>query len=104
MPPPQAGAPGLFALADSERLHGLLAQAGFSETRIDEVAFTWRFADADDYWDFLTGAVGAIAIVLDRLEQDERARVRHEITDRTAPFTDGDGIALPALSLVASAS
>jgi SAM-dependent methyltransferase len=104
MPPPQAGAPGIFALADRERLRGLLGQAGFSEPRIDEVRFTWRFADADDYWGFLTGAAGAIAMVLDGLEQDERARVRHEITDRTAPFADGDGIALPALSLVASAS
>src|SRR4029450_13265076 len=35
MPPPEAGAPGLFALAD--RLSQLLAQAGFSEPRFEEV-------------------------------------------------------------------
>jgi SAM-dependent methyltransferase len=104
MPPPQAGAPGIFALADRERLRGLLAQAGFSEPQIDEVPFTWRFAGDDDYWDFLTRAAGAIALVLDRLEEDERARVRHEIAERAAPFADGDGIALPALALVASGS
>jgi SAM-dependent methyltransferase len=104
MPPPQAGAPGIFALADPERLRGLFAQAGFSEPQIDEVQFTWRFDDADDYWDFLTGSAGALAVVIERLEQDERARVRHEIAELAAPFADGDGIGLPALSLVVSAS
>src|SRR6266545_2944729 len=47
MPPPEAGAPGLFALADRSRLSQLLADAGFSEPRFEEVAFTWRFADHD---------------------------------------------------------
>jgi SAM-dependent methyltransferase len=103
-PPPQAGAPGIFALADPERLRGLFAQAGFSEPEIDEVQLTWRFDDADDYWDFLTGSAGALAVVIERLEQDERARVRHEIAERAAAFAGGDGIELPALSLVAVAS
>jgi ubiquinone/menaquinone biosynthesis C-methylase UbiE len=54
--------------------------------------------------DFLTGSAGALAVVIDRLEDDERARVRHEIAGLEAPFAVGDGIELPALSLVASAS
>jgi SAM-dependent methyltransferase len=95
---------GDLALANRERLRGLFAQAGFSEPQIDDVPFTWRFAGTDDYWDFLTGAIGALAIVLHRLEEDERARVRHEIAERMAPFAGGDGIELPALCLVASAS
>lgn len=32
----------------------------------EDVAFMWRFANADDYWAFLTGAAGAIAMVLGR--------------------------------------
>lgn len=43
-------------------------------------------------------------MVLNALEEDERARVRREIGERAAPFAAGDGIDLPALSLHASAS
>lgn len=103
MPWPQAGAPGIFALADRDRLRRLFLEAGFSEPRIEEVALTWRFADPDDYWAFLTDVAGAIAMVLGRLERDERGRVREEISDRAASFDRSGGIELPGVSLVASA-
>jgi ubiquinone/menaquinone biosynthesis C-methylase UbiE len=103
LPPPEAGAPGILALADTGRLRGLFAGAGFSEPEIDEIPFTWRYADMDDYWEFLTGAAGAIAMVIGRLDEEERLRVREHVVERVAPFAGAGGIALPAVSLVASA-
>ena len=103
--PQAAGTPGILALADRDRLRCLFAGAGFSEPHIEEVAFVWRFRDPDDYWAFLTGAAGAIAMVLDRLDHGERERVRSEIAARTLSFASGGAaIELPAVSLVASAS
>jgi hypothetical protein len=62
------------------------------------------FRDATDYWQFLCTVAGAIAGVLERLEDDERARVREEITaSLPSPGTSGE-IELQALSLVASAT
>jgi SAM-dependent methyltransferase len=90
-----AGAPGILALADLDRLRHLFADAGFSDSRIDKVAFTWRFPNMDEYWRFLTGAAGAIALVVSRLEADEREHVREEIAERVRPFAGGDGIELP---------
>jgi ubiquinone/menaquinone biosynthesis C-methylase UbiE len=104
MPPPEAGAPGLFALADRSRLSQLLAQAGFSEPRFEEVAFTWRFADQDAFWTFLSEAAGAITIVLDRLDDHERLRVGQEIRERVEAFDGPNGIELQGVSLVASAT
>jgi len=46
MPPSEAGAPGILALADRDRLRGLLAAAGFPDSQFEDVAFTWRFSDA----------------------------------------------------------
>jgi hypothetical protein len=104
MPPPQAGAPGILALADRDRLRRLFVGAGFSEPHLDEVAFVWRFRGPDEYWQFLTGAAGAIAILLDRLDHDERVRVREEAAARVRSFSSASTIEFPAVSLVASAS
>ena len=104
VPPPEAGAPGILALGDRDRLRGLLAEAGFAEPQIDAVPFMCGFADADDYWDFLTRAAGGVAMVIGRLDDDERTRVREEIMERVSPFAVGGGIELPAVSLVASAA
>jgi SAM-dependent methyltransferase len=104
MPPPEAGAPGLFALADQGRLSRLLAEAGFSEAGFEEVAFTWRFADPDAFWTFLNEAAGAITIVLDRLDDDERLRVGQDIRERVEAFGGPHGLELSGVSLVASAT
>jgi len=82
----------------------LVAEAGLSDSQIEEVAFTWHFADADDYWDFLMDAAGAIAMVLGGLTENERGGVHEQIAEQVAPFHGSSGIELPALSLVASAS
>ena len=104
MPPPDSGPPGILALADRDRLRGLFAGAGFSDPQLDEVAFTWRFPDIDGYWRFLTDAAGAIALVVGRLDDDERKRVREEIAERVESFAGVDGIELSAVSAVATAS
>jgi SAM-dependent methyltransferase len=104
MPPPEAGSPGLFALADQSRLGQLLAGAGFSQARFEEVEFTWRFADPAAFWTFLTEAAGAITIVLDRLDDDERLRVGEEIRERVEAFHGPSGLELRGVSLVASAA
>ena len=103
MPAPQSGAPGILALADRGRLESLFAQAGFDLLDVEEVGFTWRFDDPDDYWDFVNDAAGALAMVIARLDDDERAAVRAELTGRLGPFRDGGRIVLPAASLVVSA-
>jgi ubiquinone/menaquinone biosynthesis C-methylase UbiE len=104
MPPPEAGAPGILALADPDRLRRLVMGAGFSDPQIDEVPFTWYFSDVDDYWDFLNGAAGAIAMVLARLDADEFRLVREQVGQQVASFVVSGRIELPAMSLVASAS
>ena len=104
MPPPDSGAPGILALAGHDRLRRLITGAGFSDPQLEEVAFTWRFSDMDGYWKFLTDAAGAIALVLGRLDDGERERLRDEVAERAQSFAGPDGIELPAMSVVASAS
>jgi ubiquinone/menaquinone biosynthesis C-methylase UbiE len=104
IPPPEAGAPGILALANRDRLRLLFTRAGFAEPAIEEVAFGFRFAGVDDYWEFLNGAAGAIAMVLSRLGEDERERIRGEIAAQVDASAGSGQIELPATSLVVSAS
>lgn len=102
MPSPEPGTPGILALADRDRLGRLFAEAGFAEPAIDEVPFDLRFAGMDDYWDFMTGVAGAIAMVLEKLSDEERKRVRDELGARL-DAAGSEPFELPAKSLVVSA-
>lgn len=104
IPPPEAGAPGIFALADPDRLRLLVTECGFSDLVIERVAFGFRFAGVDGYWDYLKRAAGAIAMVLNRLGAEEQTRVRDDIAERLGTVGVSGQIELPAMSLVVSAS
>jgi ubiquinone/menaquinone biosynthesis C-methylase UbiE len=103
LPPPSPGAPGILALADRPRLRRLFVEAGFADPRIDEVPFQLRFAGMEDYWAFLNGAAGAIAMVLDRLDEDERRQVHDDIAAELGALAGAEQFELPAESLVVSA-
>jgi SAM-dependent methyltransferase len=104
IPPADVGAPGILALADRDRLRRIFTEAGFAGPAIEEVAFGFRFVGMDDYWEFLNGAAGAIAMVLTRLGEDERERIRGEIAEQLGAFGGSGEIELPATSLVVAAS
>jgi SAM-dependent methyltransferase len=105
MPAPKPGSPGILALADVARLRRLFTENEFTDPRVDEVAFTWIFAGDEDYWSFLNDVAGAIAMVLQQLDEAERRAVRADLAEHLAPYrTAGGTLELGAVSLVASAS
>lgn len=63
MPPPEPGAPGIFAMGDQDRIRELVTAAGFSDPAIGEVKFDFRYANFDDLWDTLIRIAGALAQV-----------------------------------------
>jgi SAM-dependent methyltransferase len=102
--PPEPGSPGILALADHDRLRRLLAEAGFVDTRLTNVPFSFRLEDVDDYWSFLREAAGAIAVVLERLGDADRTAARARLEEVIEPYSTDDAILLPAAAVVASAS
>jgi SAM-dependent methyltransferase len=95
MPPPEPGAPGIFALGDPDRIRELVTGAGFGDPEIEELTFTWRYA-ADDLWETLTKLAGPLARVIKSLPDDERDATRAAIEEGLADFRDGDELAVPA--------
>jgi SAM-dependent methyltransferase len=104
MPPTDAGGPGILALSDPDRLRRTVRRCGLLRAADRGGRFTWSFPDVDAYWEFLTDAAGAIAMVVDRLDGRERELVRERIAEGAERFAGAAGIEIPAACLVASAS
>ena len=91
MPPPEPGAPGIFALADPDRIRELVAGAGFGEPDIEEIAFEFRYANDDDFWDALVRLAGPLAKVINALPEDERQATHDTILESVKDYRNEDG-------------
>jgi hypothetical protein len=91
MPPPEPGAPGIFALGDPDRIRDLVTGAGFGEPELEEITFEFRYPDFDDAWDALTRLAGPLARVVNALPDDERQATRDAMKENLAPFRNEDG-------------
>ena len=104
MPRPEPGAPGMFVLASEDRLGALLAKAGFTTTRFEDVPVPSVWADADAWIEAALDRGGAFARAWDDTPAAEREEIRGELEAAFAPFWSGEHYELPGLALCAVAS
>jgi SAM-dependent methyltransferase len=92
MPPPEPGAPGIFALGEPERIRDLLGEASFSQpAQLDEIAVEFRWRDFDDLWDALIRITGPLSRAINALSEDERQATREAMEANVASFRADDG-------------
>jgi ubiquinone/menaquinone biosynthesis C-methylase UbiE len=91
VPPPEPGAPGIFAMGMPERIRELVTGAGFADPEIEEISFAFEYADDDDLWDALVSLAGPLARVVNALPDDEREATRAAILENVSTYRDGDG-------------
>jgi SAM-dependent methyltransferase len=104
MPAPEPGAPGVFSLASEERTRALLAGAGFSSVRTEEVPVRFAFGGVDEYERWVTDVAGQIAALVRGLPEAERAVLRARLTEAFVPFAVDGGYELPGAALCAVAA
>ena len=104
IPPPEPEGPGIFSLADPERARELLARAGFTDVRTEEVPVTFAVADIDEYLRFVADTAGAIAIAVRGLPDGERRSIAAELEPACAAFATARGYEFPGVALVALAA
>jgi ubiquinone/menaquinone biosynthesis C-methylase UbiE len=90
MPPPEPGAPGIFALGEPGRVRELVTGAGFHEPELEEIAFEFRYADFDDLWAALV-RMSPFGRKADELSDDEREAARTAVMQSMAPYRDDGG-------------
>ena len=96
MGPPDA--PGMFALADPDRVRHILSQSGWSTIQVEPREAKIPVGGAgtvDDAVDFLrTGSLGRT--MLAGVDDETRARAEASVRTALAPFAVGDGVYLGA--------
>jgi SAM-dependent methyltransferase len=103
--PPDPSAPGMFALADPDRLHSLLEDAGFVEVVVEPLELSRPAADVEDFVDESLDLNAQLTDIRRRLAEEQWSEVRQRVAALSEPFADtGGGLRFPARALVAAGS
>jgi ubiquinone/menaquinone biosynthesis C-methylase UbiE len=95
IPPPDPSAPGIFRLAKSGELAGMLQQAGFADISDDEFLGDVRFPSADTYFSSLMDIAAPIQNLWTKLSPAQQKDARQRILDATEQYREGSIVALP---------
>jgi enediyne biosynthesis protein CalE5 len=91
-PDPDPEAPGLFALADDDRLASVVRDAGFEDLRLGRTTATFVFDSPAEATRFLRDCAPPITALVDGAPAEAREQVWARVTDEVwQPFTAEDG-------------
>jgi SAM-dependent methyltransferase len=102
--PPPPGTPGAFALADWERLQGVVEAAGFTSVLLEELALPMSDCDrGHEYLEFMLDLAGPLTALFDKVPEAERAQAMDEMA--AACEAAGGGTArLPGVTWIVTAA
>lgn len=102
VPAPEPGAPGIFAMADPERIRELVTGAGFDSPEIEQVEVAWPYADAGEHWQFVLKLAGPLADAIGGLDEDEQEAVREDVRSRIEPLISDSGASPGLVHVIAT--
>jgi SAM-dependent methyltransferase len=97
MPPPEPGAPGIFAMGDPTRIAELVTGAGFDEPSIEQLPVKWEYASVDEHWRKTIKLAAPITEALKPLSPEEQDEVRATVAAEIEPLLAGDGSGVDGL-------
>ena len=100
MPPP--GIPGPFSLDDSDRLAGLLADAGLADVVVSELSVPLRAASFDEPWTKTSALAGPLAKMVASLPEEAAHALRARVREATGPYETPAGLEFPGVTLLAA--
>ena len=102
--PPEAGAPGIFAMASEDRTRRLLEGAGFTDIRTENVPVRFAYRNDDDYMRWVVEVAGPLATVIRGLPDDEQRALKDLLANEFGSFEADEGYSVPGMALTAVAS
>jgi O-methyltransferase/aklanonic acid methyltransferase len=89
-------------ITESEDLTRLLTAAGFTDVQVDADTFSFRYENAEEYWQQARGT--GMRRILDDLDPVQTERVRSALAERIRAHQQPDGFHLAATALLAVAA
>ena len=89
--PPPPNTPGLFSLADTQRLESLFEEAGFKDVKIETVSVNMSLPSSKAYVEFLQEVASPIVALLSGLSEERRNEIWQMIEQAAQPFVNEDG-------------
>ena len=102
--PPDPSAPGMFSLADPERLEELLESAGLTGVVVQALKLDRNDRGVADYLKATLDLSQPFAEVRDSLSAEQWREVEQRVAELAAPFLSDGHLRFPTQTLVASAS
>jgi SAM-dependent methyltransferase len=100
VPPPEPGAPGIFAIPTAERATELARGAGFETVDVREVPVAVEHASLDAWWAYTRDIAGPFTFVIEGLSDAQAAEVQGSIREWAAAWETDGRYELPGAALV----
>ncbi len=91
VPSSPASGPGMFALAERERIGSALAAGGLRAERIEPIAMVWDYAGFDEYWATQRALNGGLARSLAEIDRSRADALARSVRDAIARFRTPSG-------------
>jgi hypothetical protein len=104
MDPPDPHAPGPVAFADGDRLHRILASAGFNTITIEKLDTTMSMGATIEEASAEAMNIGPVSRAAAELDEGTRDKIRAAIAEAFAKYKMPEGVMLPAACWLVRAS
>ena len=101
---PAEAAPGMFALADEQRLRTTILDAGFTEVTIESLALVREHESFDQFWDCTLDMSSNVHDLVMDCDAQQIEQITTDLRERMREYEDESGaLRIPAQTLVARA-
>lgn len=104
VPRPPPGTPGIFALADPQRLHAVIEAAGFHHVELVSLELdVIEVADGRAYWEAMSDLAAPVMTLVNQLDAETRERYIEDVIASADAMKQGDTLKMRGTTWIASA-
>jgi ubiquinone/menaquinone biosynthesis C-methylase UbiE len=104
LPRPPPGTPGIFALADPQRLQQVIESAGFRNVVLESVEIdVVEVENGQQYWEAMSDLAAPVMTLVNQLDTDARKAYASEVIAAAERLRQGDTLRMRGTTWVASA-
>jgi ubiquinone/menaquinone biosynthesis C-methylase UbiE len=105
LPKPSTGTPGIFALADPERLHGTIEAAGFKYITLEELDIdVLEVPDGQAYWEAISDLAAPVMTLVNQLDHERREAYVQDVIEAANACKQGETLRMRGTTWIAVAT